>query len=240
VRRPVTHPLALERLADALRPPGNVFAGAVAIATHHDPKLRPGELGELLDRMAADVRRMIANDSVPFGVLRHVVFERFGFRGNHRKYHDPLNSYINAVLERKMGLPILLAVVFTEVAARAGIAAHGIGLPGHFVAATEIEGHRRYVDVFNGGRELSVEDCRNIALAASQFWAEGFLAPVTPAAWLERMLNNLQNAYRPMGDLANSAAVAEQMLLVNPQNDAAARELGELYGQMDRLRARDN
>jgi regulator of sirC expression with transglutaminase-like and TPR domain len=236
----VSHPLALERLADAVRPPGNVFAGAVAIATHQDPKLKPGEINELLDRMAGDVRRMIANDSQPLGVLRHVMFVRYGFCGNHRKYHDPLNSYINAVVKRRTGLPILLALVFTEMAQRAGMAAHGIGLPGHFVAAAEFAGKCRYVDVFNGGRELSISECRDIALAQSQFWAEGFLTPVTPGAWLERMLNNLRNTYVQMGDVANTAAVVEQLLIVNPGNEAAGRELGEIYGELDRLQALDN
>jgi len=239
--RPFSHPLALERLADALEPVPKVFAAAVAIATHHEPQLKPQPLYDFVERMAADARHMLAHDSSPIGTLKHIMFHRHGFAGNHRSYSDPFNSYIDVVLARRRGLPILLSLIYAEVARRAGTTTHGIGLPGHFVVAVDdVAGTRHYVDVFNQGRELSADDCKQIALANSQFWGDAFLTPVTPQAWILRILNNLQNTYTQMGDTANAAAVVEQILVVDPANQTARRQLAEWYAQIDRLQARDN
>lgn len=231
------HPLALERLADARRADGDVdpLAAAIALATHHTPTLKPDHLRRQIDRFAGDVRHLLAHESPPAAAVNHVLFDRHGFNGNRESYSDPCNSYLDCVLQRRRGLPILLSLLWVETARRAGVAAHGIGLPGHFIVALELEEHpsaRAYLDPFHRGATLTLEDCQRVSLAAGVAWHDEFLEPVTGTQWAIRMLNNLRNAYGELHDLANVAAVLEQLLLLDPRNVMRERELQAIYARL--------
>jgi len=244
-RVPISHPLALERLraAGANAGPVDVLAAAIAIATHVHPLLVPQKIQDNLDRLARDTRHIISHGNPVPAALQHVLFLRHGFTGNVRRYGDPLNSYIDSVLERRTGLPILLALVYVETARRCGQAAHGIGLPGHFLAALDGAGDppaRRYVDVFNGGKEMSPEACRRLVQSHGAPWQEELLAPVDGRRWALRILANLHNTYAAMGDTANTAAVLEQTLLLDAAHTTAGTELQGLYERLDKHIARNN
>ena len=250
MRRPVTHPLALRRLRDARLEDGSVdpLAAAIAIATHARPRLSIGEVIEKIEGFAREVRAMAAIGSdgeagggnAMAGVANHVLFDRHGFRGNRERYGDPQNSYIDCVLKQKTGLPILLSLIYVETVRRAGGVAHGIGLPGHIVAAVDEGGRRVLVDAFDGGKHLTVDDCRKIAEGAGASWSEEYLEPVDGRKWVMRMLANLRNVYAQMGDAANLAAVVEQMILLAPEMGGLQEELARVYGWLDEQAAKNN
>ena len=107
------------------------------------PELRPSEWLARLDHWADDVQGRIPADEPPWEQAQRLsdfLFSEIGLRGNREEYTDPRNSYLNEVMERGLGLPILLSVIYVEVATRLGLQAAGIGLPGHFVAAVEVGG----------------------------------------------------------------------------------------------------
>src|SRR5690606_39221413 len=89
-----------------------------------------------------------------------------GFRGKQGDYYDPDNSFINVVLERRLGIPISLAVVYIEVARRAGVRASGVGFPGHFLVRIEDEHESVMLDPFSS-RSLSRPELRELLSAAS-------------------------------------------------------------------------
>lgn len=243
--RPICHPLALERLADARLPNGEIdpVAAAIAIATHHTPTLKPDLLRARLDAYACDVRHFLDHQNPLHAAVNHVLFDRYALFGDREHYSDPENSYIDRVLERKTGLPIVLSLIWVETARRAGGSAHGIGLPGHFVAAVDLplkEGGRVYLDPFRRGAVLSLEQCQQVSLAAGVAWHEEFLQPVTGQQWAVRMLNNLRNAYTELGDPVNTAAVLEQLLLLDPRNAVRQRELQSLYTRLDQRISQNN
>src|SRR6266851_1655009 len=102
--------------------------------------------------------------------LLHVLFSEEQFAGNTAEYDDPRNSYLNEVLDRRIGLPITLSIVFIEVARRAGISAYGLNFPGHFLVLACYPSKTAIIDSFNRGAVLDVGELqkrwRNVTGAA--------------------------------------------------------------------------
>jgi regulator of sirC expression with transglutaminase-like and TPR domain len=134
-----------------------------------------------------------------FDGLRSHLFEAEGFLGNAADYADPGNSFLDRVLERRLGIPITLSVVMLEVGRRIDVPIVGIGMPAHFlVRARDAD---VYCDAFNGGTRLDVAGCaalfERLAGGAQPFDAS-LLAPVTTRQVLSRMLTNLEHG--PLSD----------------------------------------
>jgi regulator of sirC expression with transglutaminase-like and TPR domain len=147
-----------------------------------------------------------------------------GFAGDQEHYDDPANSMLDLVLESRRGLPILLSVVYVEVARRAGIPLAGVGLAGHFVAGHFGVDPPLLLDPFAGGSLLDSSGAR----AATPAWGNHAIAM--------RMLNNLIGSYRRRGDF-NAAIRASEMRLALPAppglSDTLRAELLALQAQLN-------
>jgi len=135
--------------------------------------------------------------------LRHHLFEVLGFSGNTTRYSDPRNSFLNDVLQRRLGIPISLAVVTMEVGRRVDVAIEGIGMPGHFLVRHSAA-PRVLIDPFDRGRILDEYDCEALfrsVYGASAAFDPSVLAPVGKRAILARMLANLRQLYLARGDV---------------------------------------
>jgi len=181
----------LERFAVLVgRPAADVplDEAALVMATALRPDVDIEHALAVLDQLASRC------DMVSFDGLRALLFEREGFRGNVTQYEDPDNSFLDRVLDRRVGIPISLAAVMISVGARIGVPIVGIGMPAHFLvrrADADV-----YCDPFNGGRVLDMAGCA--ALFESLTGGAGtfnpsFLAPVDTHQVLSRMLNNLEH-----------------------------------------------
>src|SRR3989441_5604549 len=134
---------------------------ALAIARIAYPDLDPAPSRRQLDDLAAAVRPRLYPQASPEAAaaeLAGYLFRECGFRGNREEYYDPRNSYLNDVLERRLGIPITLSVVLIETGARLGLPIEGVGFPGHFLV--RLAGSRRplLLDPFFGGRETGERD----------------------------------------------------------------------------------
>lgn len=157
------------------------------------------------------------------------LFGELGFRGNREAYHDPRNSYLNEVLDRRLGLPITLSVVYIEVARRLGLTVSGVGLPGHFIVSAERDGASLLLDPFNGGELLTSEDCERLVedtYGSSVPFTEAQLAPVRNRQILTRMLNNLKRTYMMREDAESAWPVLEKMVCLNPESAVDRRDRG--------------
>src|SRR5512140_1564713 len=128
---------ARARFAAAIaRDPVPLDEAALAIAQEEYPSLDVEEYLVRLDALGERVRRLAPAPKAAstLAALRRVLHEEEGFRGNDKEYYDPRNSFLNEVLDRKLGIPITLSVLWIEVARRAGLALQGVGFPGHFLA----------------------------------------------------------------------------------------------------------
>lgn len=234
---------ALEGFAREVNQPEaeiNLARAALVMGLFEYPDLDvPGYLGRL-DRLAEAAGRAIRSAELPALVLAQFLFETLGFAGNARNYTDPRNSFLNEVLERRLGIPISLSVLYLEVAHRAGVNAEGVGLPGHFIVRVVLDnGQVIYLDPFHGGAILSEEDCRERVRSITDGklpFHEAFLNPVGVRYILVRMLNNLKNYYASANDFARAAKVVERLLILNPNDLNEVRNLGLLYGTLGKRR----
>lgn len=181
-----------------------------------------------LDDLATGVARPTVE-----GVRAHLVDE-LGFAGDRATYHDPRNSLLPEVLDRRLGIPLTLAVVAMEVGRRCGVALVGVGMPGHFLVR-EDEGDR-YLDLFDGGTVLDAAGCRAIfaRLHPGVAWQPSFLEPVGPRLILTRMLANLAGAYRRAGDRRGLCWALDLRLRLPGATDRDRRELAVVLGAAGR------
>ena len=155
-----------------------------------------------LDRLAGAV-----GEATPAAVV-DLLFSQEGFGGNRGCFADPANSYLDLVVSRRLGIPITLAVVTIEVARRAGVVLHGVGMPGHFLVGTPDPGV--FIDAFDG-RFVDRSGARDIfgRFESRQVFDASFLAPTLPSVILLRMLNNLRMLHMRRPDAPSLLAVLE-------------------------------
>lgn len=165
--------------------------------------------------------------------LSDFLFYQMDFQGNHEDYYDPRNSYLNTVLDRKIGVPISLAVIWITVAHKLGLPAYGVSLPGHFVVGIEEPGRARLlIDPFNAGLRLTITDCDRLVRESTGYqgvFQPKWLAPVTPIDLLARMLTNLCHAYIRREDWRNAIPVIQHLLVAQPDMDWHLRDLGFVH-----------
>ena len=233
-----TPELAAE-LQKAMNAPGNELApAALAIARVEYPSLDPAPYVAALDRMgqeAAARMHQVGDDSVR--VFNEYLYDEQGFAGNRERYDDPRNSFINEVLDRRIGIPISLAVVYLEVARRAGLHVDGINFPGHFLlrardpvireAASEVV----IIDPFHGGAQLSEYDCRQLLrqhVGDEAAFDTTLLAPATRHEIVVRMLVNLKRLYVRMRSFPQARAISSLLLGIDPAAISELRDRGLL------------
>ena len=199
---------------------------ALLIAAHAYPDLDVAAELARLDDLAA----RCPGDELD--VLLEYLFGELGFTGNRVEYYDPRNSFLNDVVDRRLGIPISLAVAAMEIGRRVGVPLLGVGMPGHFLV--------RYgpvvIDPFTGGRKLSDEDCRQLVGAAAGIELdESFLVPVGPRAILSRMLANLRQIYVQAGNSRSLAWVVELRTAIPGADPAGLAELARIRVNLGRF-----
>lgn len=171
--------------------------------------------------------------------LAGFLFEEHGLRGNEEDFFDPRNSYLNDVIDRRLGIPITLSMIFLHVANNLGVAAHGISLPGHFIVAVRNDDLDVLLDPFNGGQVLSRTDCEILVRSTSGYkgaFEPSWLVPVSPKNVLVRMLNNLRMVYVNNEEWTLAKAVIEHLSIVQPDHPEHLRDLGLLHYQQGAIR----
>lgn len=185
-----------------------------------------------LDDLAARVRPRLARAATLEGKvaeLAHFLFVEEEFDGNSAAYYDPRNSYLNEVMDRKLGIPLSLSVLAARVGTAAGLQVVGVGLPGHFVAkAMDADGQVLF-DPFHGGQLLDGPACEELvsAVTGHPFHAtEDSLAATPPGMIAQRMLNNLKATYLREPDYVRAARVIRRLVQLLPGDVTQRRDLG--------------
>lgn len=184
-----------------------------------------------LDDMAESLRPRLAREH-PAMALREFLSGELGFHGNADDYFDPRNSYLNQVMDRRTGIPISLSAIYLEVARRLDLPVVGIALPGHFIIRYDGDEEPLYLDPFNGGETMSIQDCRGRVADISNGrlpFRQSFLCPVGPRQILTRMLRNLKHIYVARADFESVIPVVEKLILLDPAAAEEFRDLGMLY-----------
>jgi regulator of sirC expression with transglutaminase-like and TPR domain len=198
----------------------NLALGALLIALEDNPGLDVDHYLRALDDLAVRAERRCSRGEPPVFRLGHLhaeLFDTDGYDGDTTDYYNPRNAYLNEVIDRKRGLPISLSIVFLHVAARLGLSAHGVGLPGHFIVKVQFELNEVYVDPFHSGATLTMAEIA--ALLQQVRGGSATLASEHLRAWggreiLVRVLGNLQSMWNRAGDSRKMHAARERMELL--------------------------
>jgi regulator of sirC expression with transglutaminase-like and TPR domain len=190
---------AYERFVAVVGAPAAAVAldeAALCIAAQAEPGLDVDAYLARLDDVAASVRTPTLDGLVA------QLFAGGRFAGNRADYHDPLNSFLNHVLDRGLGIPITLSVVALEVGRRIGVPLWGVGMPGHFLLRDKVD-PSVFVDPFDRGRLLDEAGCRAVfyRVVGDAPWENRFLDPIERPAIVARMLANLAVSYQRTRDL---------------------------------------
>jgi len=197
---------------------------------------------ERLEALAAQARAQLSPThslAEQAEALSDFLFIQQRLRGNSQEYNDPRNSYLNEVLERGLGIPISLSVIYITLARACGLPAQGIGLPGHFIVSVQDAQGQVYIDPFQGGARLSRADCFQLVKDSTGYegsFQADWLQPASPKAILTRMLNNLRNIYLHQEDWSHALRVVERLRLLQPQLPDLQRDLGVIYHRQGSLR----
>lgn len=212
---------------------------ALLIAAEEYPELRVGLYLQRLEEMGARAREQVPEHeplAVRLQALNRYLFAQEGFRGNAADYYDPRNSFLNDVIDRKVGIPIALSALYIEIGRRSGLAASGVSFPGHFLVKAGDQHDELLVDPFHGGALLTAEDCqrRLDRVYAGKLQLEAaMLAAVGPRQILTRMLRNLKAIYVRREDEARVLYVLELLLILEPRSLEDLRDRGLAYAALD-------
>jgi len=215
----------------------DLAVGALLIAKDPYPELNMSVYLEQLNHMATEVQEQIVetDDSrAQIVQLNHYLFEEKAFKGNKDDYYNPRNSYLNDVLERKLGIPITLSVVYIEVGKRIGLPIVGIAFPGHFIVKHKGKHMETFIDPFEGGQFLSeeslLEKLRTVFQQPTPMKPE-FLMEVSNREIITRMLRNLKQIYFQEKVYERATIAGERIAWLNPESAQDRRDLGYLYHQ---------
>jgi len=225
----------------ALSPDPDIAVAALMIARVEYPRLDAGPYLDRLDAIGREAKRRVAAataaiDDAPPDVdaeryaqvmaLNDYLFDEMRFVGNEEQYEDPRNSFLNEVLDRRTGIPITLALLYMEVARRAGLHVEGVNFPGHFLLRCPARRGLRYaedliIDAFHGGALLSRELLRHQARASEDeedpaLFESRLLPHATKPQILSRMLLNLKRVYVRMLSFPQARDVTELLVAVDP------------------------
>jgi regulator of sirC expression with transglutaminase-like and TPR domain len=191
-----------------------------------------------LDEYAARTRQYLDGVSDPtepraqLGALRRLLFEEEAFHGNREQYYDIRNSYLNEVLDRKLGIPISLGAVMIGVARRLGWSLEPVNFPNHFLLRLAVPDDVLAVDPFHGGLILGPEELEERWRQATGLPApsrEALLRAAPPSAVVVRMLNNIWMVHAQARRFPLAALAKEKIALIEPHQAAHDRDLGLLW-----------
>jgi regulator of sirC expression with transglutaminase-like and TPR domain len=211
---------------------------ALFFAQTQYPDLNPDDYLNKLDAIASVLREKLPDNSYPLKIIQTInqyLFEELRFTGNTRDYYDPRNSYLHEVLERKLGIPLSLSILYLEIAQRLNFPMVGIGMPGHFLIRPNFEDAGIFVDAFNQGEILFPEDCETRLQQVYQQPVKldpAFLAPISNRQILVRMLTNLKFIYVNNNSYEKALQVINSLLILLPDSETELRDRGLLYYQM--------
>lgn len=210
-----------EDLAQAIADGAGRLDRIAAVIAGCDPAApSPSEIMGSFDALATGLE-----GNSPTAVVRHV-FDRLGFLGNTSHYYHPSNSLIHHVLKRRIGNPLSLAIVATELSRRVDGTLTVVGFPGHVLIGDD-EHPSRWFDPFLGGAPLDLAGCRSLLarMRPGETFHPSMVRPATTVEITQRILNNLDVAFRHVGDVSRLLTVLELRLGLPTSGPGERRQL---------------
>lgn len=214
-----------------------LLEAAICLAQDEYPDLDVQQVLGDVDQLQARLKRRLPTDAPALQRLRTLnqfFFRDLSFGGNVNDYYDPDNSFLNAVLKTRRGIPITLAVLWLELAVGLGLNARGVAFPGHFMVKVNLPKGQVVIDPFTGQslsrEELAerLEPLRQRSSAADDFEVPIglYLQAAAPRDIIARMLRNLKEIHRTQEDWPRLVAVLDRLIVLQPHAWAEYRDRG--------------
>ena len=175
--------------------------GIFLIALFGNPMLDADYYSRLLNEWAKTLSEglkkiKLKNDPTSIvNEINHFLFMEVKLKGNKENYYDPENSFINRVIDRKVGNPILLSVIYLLITKRLELPFSGVNMPAHFLVQYLDNLEPIFIDPFNQGEIITKSVCQERIKALKLTWQEDYLSKPTNKQIIMRMLQNLINIY---------------------------------------------
>jgi regulator of sirC expression with transglutaminase-like and TPR domain len=214
-----------------------LLEAAISLAQDEYPDLDMQQVLGDVDQLQARMKRRLPADAPPLHRLRALnqfFYRDLNFGGNVNDYYDPDNSYLNAVLHTRRGIPISLAVLWMELAQGIGLSARGVGFPGHFMVKINLPKGQVVMDPFTG-QSLSRDELserlepytqRNPLMEDFEVPLGLYLQSATPRDIVARMLHNLKEVYTGQSDWTRLLAVLNRTIVLLPKAWPEYRDRG--------------
>lgn len=223
-----------------------LFEAAVSLAQDEYPELDVQTVLGEVDELLARVRRRVAADTGPvqkLRILNHFFFQDLGFAGNVNDFYDPDNSFIHMLLQTRRGIPIAMAVLWMELAQGLGLAARGVGFPGHFLVKVNLPMGQVVIDPLSG-KSLSREELserlepyrKRTGLDDELETPLGlYLQTAPPRDIIARMLRNLKEIHKSQSDWGRLLAVQERLIVLLPESWPEYRDRGLAHAELGHI-----
>ena len=214
-----------------------LLEAAISLAQDEYPELDVQQVLGEVDQLLARLKRRIPVDAGPLQKLRAVnqfFFKDLNFAGNANNYYDPDNSYVSVILQTRLAIPISLAVIWIELAQGLGLAARGVGFPGHFMLKVNLPEGQVVIDPMDGqslSREQLSERLLNQGLPVAlnddvEIPLGLYLQMAPPREIIARMLRNLKEIHSALEDWPRMVSVLNRLVILLPDHWALYRERG--------------
>ena len=218
----------------------NLARAGLIFARSEYPQLDTGWYLGQLDLIAGDISARLdphADLNQRLNVMNTYLFGELGYSGNFDDYYDPRNSFLNEVIDRRIGLPITLSIVFLELAQRVGLEAKGVSFPGHFLVSVAEQDGDVIVDAFDGGAVLPRSSFVQRLLERAEpntsvELLEAALRPASKSEILLRQLRNLKAIYVDKGLVEKTLNTINHMLVIHKDLLPELLERAALYDSL--------
>ncbi len=189
--------------------------GVLLLCRTQYPHINLEAYSALLDDYAGELRERLdlnGGADLIIRVINDYLFRELGFSGDEQNFYDPENSYFSCVLDRRIGNPISLSLLYLLLARRLRLPLTGIGLPGHFLCRFQSSRTELYIDPFHGGRLMVKADCVKLAMQLQHRFDDSFLAPVSARRILLRICANLHQVYTQQKSLRQAERLQRYLI----------------------------
>ena len=239
----------MRSLDEALAPSDaeiDLAEAALILASDEYPGLLAADYLSRLDELANEIATRLPSafdTATALCALNRQLYDTEGFSGNAGDYYDPRNSYLNQVLERRLGIPITLSVVYLEVGWRLDLPLRPISFPSHFLVGCESDSGVVLIDTFDRGRRISTDEAMQRLQPvlgdradASQYLPQA-LGAVSRRDVIGRMLRNLKAIYASRQEWERTLRVSSRMISVYPSDPIGYRDRAALHAHLECFRA---
>jgi regulator of sirC expression with transglutaminase-like and TPR domain len=202
------------------------------------PDLDVNSILKKIDTMGEELRQSIKKfmplrPTQMIGQINNFLFKDKQFKANVQDYYNPLNSYLNIVLQHRSGIPITLSILYMRIASSVNFKLYPVNFPAHFLIKHILDDGddvEIIIDPFNGGR---IMDDYSLKALLDQFYphqnvslTHAFVEKATVGQVMIRMLNNLKASYYESQDLDKAEIANEMIISIDQHNPDAMRDKG--------------